>query len=234
MGSKLPEITEDQFRGRLAAAVPRLDEDAPGGNALDAAAPGTESVGTVISDRAVAGLYRHYTELRRWNPRVSLVGPGTAGDLVGRHYGESLAALPLVRAEDRTLVDVGSGAGFPGLILAVARESLSATLIEPRQKKWLFLKSAVRKIGLSCQCLNARVAGVLPAGLPDDVDLVTCRALKMPPEIFGLFYRHSPRVRFLLWHGEGLPEIPRPLLVRRQWRLSGSYRRRILEIQAEP
>ncbi len=223
MGSRLPEITEEQFRGRLAASVPRL-----GGNVL-----GTESAGSAISDRVVVDLYQHYTELRRWNVRVSLVGPGTAADLVGRHYGESLAALPLIRAGDRTLVDIGSGAGFPGLVLAVARESLSASLIEPRQKKWLFLRAAARRIGLSCQCLNVRVDGVLPAGLPDDVDLVTCRALKMPPEIFGLFYRHSPRVRFLLWHGEGDPEIPRPLVVRRQWRLSGSRRRRILEIQAE-
>jgi hypothetical protein len=73
----------------------------------------------------------------------------------------------------------------------------------------------------------------LPAGLPDEIDLVTSRALKVAPELFELFFRHSPRVRFLLWHGEGLPEVPRPLAVTRSWRLSGTDRRRILEIRAE-
>jgi len=229
MGSKLPEITEEQFRRRLTVSIPRLEparlEQGARGRAVSAPA--------AVSAPVAADLYRHYGELRKWNPRVSLVGPGTASDLVARHYGESLAALPLIRAEDRTLVDVGSGAGFPGLVLALARRSLSVTLIEPRQKKWSFLETAARKAGLSCRCLNARVGRALPAGLPGEVDLVTCRAMKMPPEIFELFFRHSPRVRFLLWYGEGLPETPGPLVVRRQWRFSGSRRRRILEVQAD-
>ncbi len=240
MGSRLPKITEGQFRRRLATSVPRLVEEAVveevvAGKAVVEAEP------PAISDELAKRLYHHYRELLRWNPRVSLVGPGTAADLVQRHYGESLAALPLLRAEDRTLVDVGSGAGFPGLVLAAARESLAVTLIEPRNRKWVFLRAVVRKLGLSCQCLNARLDarqegsdGPLPAGLPSTVDLITCRALKIPPELFESLLQRFPRIRFLLWHGERRPEIPESLRIRRQWRLSGSRQRRILEIQADP
>jgi 16S rRNA (guanine527-N7)-methyltransferase len=250
MGASLPEISEEEFRRRLARSVPRLEPELAPEPARGRGPAGGELAAAEVPERLAADLYEHYAELRRWNPRVSLVGPGTAADLVERHYGESLAALPLVRAEDRTLVDVGSGAGFPGLVLAAARRappatapnaslavppnaSLSATLIEPRQKKAFFLRAAARRIGLSCRCLDARVDASLPAGLPDEIDLVTSRALKVAPELFELFFRHSPRVRFLLWHGEGLPEVPRPLAVTRSWRLSGTDRRRILEIRAE-
>ncbi|HUF78495.1 MAG TPA: RsmG family class I SAM-dependent methyltransferase, partial [Thermoanaerobaculia bacterium] len=68
----------------------------------------------------LAALYAHYQELRRWSPALSLIGPAAAGDVVERHYGESLAGVPLLPAGARVLVDVGSGAGFPGFVLAAA------------------------------------------------------------------------------------------------------------------
>ncbi len=208
---RLPSFTESEFCRRLAELIG--DEEGPG------------SWGPA--------LYRHYLELRRWNPRVSLIGPGTAGDVLRRHYGESLAALPLIGPGDRRLVDVGSGAGFPGLVLAAARPALDVTLLEPRERKWLFLKTAARRGGLSCRCLNARVGRSLPAELPAGLDLVTCRALALSPELFGLFHRHSPRARFLIWYGEGRPELPESFAVRREVPLAGSRSRRILEICSE-
>lgn len=218
MGSALPEIPEEEFRRRLATSAP-------------------------ASPSLASSLYAHYRELRRWNPRVSLVGPGDAAEIVERHYGESLAGLELLEPGDRTLVDVGSGAGFPGMILAAARSAagppLEVTLIEPREKKWLFLKAASRRLGLSSRCLDARVDRVLPAGIPDTIDVVTCRALAVVPRLFELFFEHSPRTRFLLWYGEGEPDLPQhlpgspglALAVTREVPLAGE-RRRILEIRA--
>ncbi len=79
-----------------------------------------------LGDKAVGALFAHYQELARWNRRTNLIGPGTAREILARHYGESLAALPLVPAGAgiaRVGLDLGSGAGFPGLVLAAARGS---------------------------------------------------------------------------------------------------------------
>ena len=209
MGSPLPALTERQFRDRLHRFWP----------------DGSES--------GLGALYVHFCELRRWNPRLSLVGPGTAETVVERHYGESLAAVPLIRASDRSLLDVGTGAGFPGLVLAAARPSLRATLTEPRQRKWAFLQTAVGRCGLSCRCLDVRVELPLPRALPREIDIVTCRAVKISPGILEALGRSSPRVRFLLWSGVESPQLPAGCRVHREVRLAGSAHRRILEIRAD-
>lgn len=140
MGAKLPELNRDVFADQLRA-----------GSAAD------------LGGATIDALFAHYELLRRWNRRLSLVGPGTADEMVTRHYGEALAALPLLdtqqpddlfladsqstgstRARARSLVDVGSGAGFPGFVLAVASPELNVVLTEARSRKWSFLRSAIR------------------------------------------------------------------------------------------
>src|SRR5438270_1152392 len=100
----------------------------------------------------IDALFAHYRELALWNRRTNLIGPGTAGEILARHYGESLAALPLLPPGSRRGLDLGSGAGFPGLVLAAAVPELEMTLVEARERKWAFLSAAVRKAALSCRC----------------------------------------------------------------------------------
>ncbi|MCP3958562.1 MAG: hypothetical protein GY719_11970 [bacterium] len=208
MGSPIPSLTESQFGDRLLAQSPSIDPE------------------------AVLALYAHYLELQRWNPRLSLVGPGTAGEILGRHYGESLAALPLIPPDARNLVDLGSGAGFPGLVLAAARPSLEVTLVEPRERKWAFLKTAVRLCGLSCRCLDVRVERPLPRGFPREIEVFTCRALALSPGHLEALLESSPRARFLFWCGAKSPELPEGCRIGRAVELAGSRRRRILEVCA--
>jgi 16S rRNA (guanine527-N7)-methyltransferase len=185
-----------------------------------------------LDDRALAALHAHYQELSVWNRRLSLIGPGTLTEVLERHYGESLAALPLVPRGARFGVDVGSGAGFPGLVLAAARPGLEMTLVEARERKWAFLSAAARKAALPCRCLNARVSVPLPAGLPASLDLVTARALKLDPDALGaLAERLGPDGRILLWVGEEDPALPAALEPGRSVRIPGSQRRRILELR---
>src|SRR5262245_54139195 len=132
-----------------------------------------------LSQSALAALHAHYEELRRWNRRTNLIGPGTAGEILERHYGESLAALPLLPPGARTGLDLGAGAGFPGLVLAAPRPDLEMTLAEARERKWAFLLAAARKASLPCRCLNVRVQIPLPAGLPESIDIITSRALRL-------------------------------------------------------
>lgn len=188
-----------------------------------------------LSGATLDSLYEHYLELSRWNLRISLVGPGTAGDFASRHYGESLAALPLIPETARIAVDLGSGAGFPGLVLAAARPQLRMALVEAREKKWSFLASASRKAFLSCRCINVRVGLPLPPELPATVDLITVRALKLEAGVFAaLAERLAPEGRVLLWVGDEDPEWP-PLLEKVAERsLRGSERRRILALRRIP
>lgn len=176
-------------------------------------------------------LWIHYMELIRWNRRLSLVGPGTFGEVLSRHYGESLAALELLEPEDRNLVDIGSGAGFPGFVLAAARPDLEVTLVEARQKKWSFLSLACKKAALPCHCLNARVSAVLAGGFPQQMDVVATRAVRFSrAEVSALTACLSGRGRFLVWSGVETPSTMAALRCGRQVALGDSDRRRIREL----
>jgi 16S rRNA (guanine527-N7)-methyltransferase len=187
-----------------------------------------------LSERTLAALYAHYRELDRWNRRLSLIGRGTADEILARHYGESLAALPLLPAAARVGVDLGSGAGFPGIVLAAACPGLAMTLVEARERKCHFLAAAARRASLPCQCLSVRVRHPLPPQLPEVFDVVTSRALKLAPEVLAdLAQRLTPTGCLLLWVGETDPEMPPGLRVAVAVPLAGSERRRILRIERE-
>jgi 16S rRNA (guanine(527)-N(7))-methyltransferase RsmG len=185
-----------------------------------------------LSSGAIDSLYAYYKELARWNERLSLIGPGTAGEILARHFGESLGALPLLPSGARSGLDLGSGAGFPGLVLAAARPALEMTLVEARERKWAFLLSAARRASLSCRCLNVRVRLPLPPGLPESLDVITSRALRLDPDVWGALARRlGAEGRVLLWVGESNPELPPDLATCGDVRLAGSDRRRILVLR---
>jgi len=208
----------------MSADLPRLDS---GEFASGLAAISPEPFPPTV----LAALYAHYLELARWNRTLSLIGPGTAEDFLVRHYGESLAALPLV-PEEGELLDLGSGAGFPGLVLAAARPRLAVTLVEARERKWSFLLAAARRASLSCRCLNVRVGVPLPTGLPATLDRVTARALKLDSQLLGsLADRLGPAGSILLWVGDELPDLPPGVAPAASSRLPESVRRRIVELR---
>jgi 16S rRNA (guanine527-N7)-methyltransferase len=185
-----------------------------------------------LDERAIDALYAHYKELALWNRRMSLIGPGTANEILARHYGESLAALPLLPVDARRGLDLGSGAGFPGIVLAAARPGLEMTLVEARERKWAFLSAAARKAALPCRCLDVRVQLPLPAGLPESIDVITSRALRLDSEVWGaLASRLDANGRVLLWVGEHDPELPPDLTACGSLPLAGSEKRRVLALR---
>jgi 16S rRNA (guanine527-N7)-methyltransferase len=201
VGSRLPELSLETFRRRLRSVSPRP-----------------------LAPSAEAALHHHYEELRRWNARLSLVGPGTAREVVERHYGESLAALPWIAPGSR-LLDVGSGAGFPGFVLAAAEPSLEAVLVEARERKWAFLEAARRAAALRCACLNATVGAAAHGALPAVVDVVTARAVKLPPALLDeLARRLAPGGSILLWSGATVPVLPSSLVLVERRPLAGRAR----------
>lgn len=104
----------------------------------------------VEASPALCNSIRLYTELLlKWNQKVSLTSITSPGEIIGRHFGESLFAVHAIPLPPRSfLVDVGSGAGFPGLALKLMLPETYVNLIEANTKKAAFLNEAVRHLRL--------------------------------------------------------------------------------------
>jgi 16S rRNA (guanine527-N7)-methyltransferase len=95
----------------------------------------------------VATLSRYLDLVAAWNPRVNLTGARTAAARVAILAAPVVPVAPLL--EPGLLLDIGSGNGSPGLVLAALRPDLPVTLLEPRQRRWAFLREAARVVGRS-------------------------------------------------------------------------------------
>ena len=121
---------------------------------------------------AAARLASYASLVEKWRARHNLVCFHSREEFVERHVVEALAPLPYMHENGR-LLDVGSGAGLPGIPLLCACPEWKGTLLEPRQKRWAFLKMAVRELGLEAEVVRERYS--LWSG--EKVDLVTARAV---------------------------------------------------------
>ena len=141
--------------------------------------------------------------LARWQRATNLIGAVDAARLVSEHVAESLAALPLLPSAG-ALLDVGSGNGFPAVPLLLARPGLCGTLLEPRERRWAFLKEAVRRLELGAVVLRERIE----AHRGGPYDAVTARALAVSAwaaPVQGLLASGGVLVS---WMGDGpLPEV---------------------------
>jgi 16S rRNA (guanine527-N7)-methyltransferase len=130
-------------------------------------------------------LLRHYQALLvKWQEKINLVSPTTIQDSWKRHFEDSLQLLPLVPEGAKTLYDLGCGAGFPGLVLAMARPDLAVTLVESDAKKCAFLTAVSRETGVQVTIQNSRIEAAT-ATLPPP-DIITARALASLEKLFDL------------------------------------------------
>ena len=125
-------------------------------------------------------LEAYATLLGRWRRRVNLVGDASFDDLWRRHILDSAQLLPLLPAPAHRLVDLGSGAGFPGLVLAIMGGP-PVHLVESNGRKCAFLEEAIRITGANAQVHHQRIEQMTP--FPADV--VTARALAPLPGLLG-------------------------------------------------
>jgi 16S rRNA (guanine(527)-N(7))-methyltransferase RsmG len=123
--------------------------------------------------------------LLRWNRRINLVSAKSAEDVWRRHVSDSLQLLPLLPPGSTSLLDIGSGAGFPGLVLAMATGS-EVSLVEADKRKAAFLADASARLGLTAVKVHAE--RIEDAALPK-ARLLTARALAPLPEL--LRYAHT-------------------------------------------
>ncbi len=135
----------------------------------------------LAADDVAARLAAFEALIRRWNGRCGLVSRRDAGRLRERHVLDSLALLPWWSG---TLADVGTGAGLPGVPLAIARPEAPVVLIERSQRKCRFLRHVVMDLGLdNVEVCALDVADYRPAEL---FDTVTARAVAPPAAAWAL------------------------------------------------
>ena len=146
---------------------------------------GLEQLGLALAPSQVDQLLAYLALLAHWNTVHNLTAVRDPAQMVPRHLLDSLAVLPWVEGD--TLCDLGSGAGLPGIPLAIAAPRLRVWLVEATGKKARFLELVARELGLArVQVIAERAES---AKVPQRVATVTARALAALPEIA----RHAAR-----------------------------------------
>jgi 16S rRNA (guanine527-N7)-methyltransferase len=146
-----------------------------------------------MSEVQISQLYQHYETLIRWNQRMNLTTVQPGPEMVIRHYCESLffaAHLPAAHGKICVL-DLGSGAGFPGIPTAILKPDWQLTLVESNQRKAVFLRESSRYL-LNISVLAQRMESVLARG-----DWIVARAVD-PLKILFQVPRLAPNVGLLL------------------------------------
>lgn len=134
---------------------------------------------TGVSRETLARLKAYADVLADWNARHNLVAKSTLPDIWHRHFWDSAQLAPLIPPTARSLADLGSGAGFPGLVLAAMIPGLAVTLHEATTKKCDFLRLAAERMAIPVTVQNARLED-LPR---QPYDVVTARALAPLPKL---------------------------------------------------
>ncbi len=145
-------------------------------------AQGLSTMGIALDRQAEERLLAYCGELLKWSEKINLVAKMPLAQVWETHFFDSLTLLPLLTASP--LADIGTGAGFPGLVVKIARPELEVILVEPRQKRVSFLRQMVRTLRLEgVQVLCGRLEPTNPviAGTPVSAPLVTSRAFTAIP-----------------------------------------------------
>ena len=199
----------------------------PAADSRDLLVRGGAQLGLAMDPAGVERLLVYLAELMKWSRRVNLVARDTPeAQVVETHFLDSLTLLPFLDgAGEVHLLDVGSGAGFPGLALACMRPDGRFTLCEPRQKRVSFLRHVVRTLGLAnVEVVAERIEAHL-ADWPGRFTHITSRAVAEPAAFLPLvrpLVTPATRVLLMLARAEGLAGIDR--LVSGPWRVDAERR----------
>ncbi len=132
-----------------------------------------------VSRETTERLEHYLALLKKWQKAINLVGPKTLQDARSRHFIDS-AQLSAHIPQNTKIADLGSGAGFPGLVLAMIRPDLDVSLVESDQRKAQFLKTVSRETHTAVNIHNERVENIIENIAPD---IITARALSSLKEL---------------------------------------------------
>ncbi|MEZ5750563.1 MAG: 16S rRNA (guanine(527)-N(7))-methyltransferase RsmG [Paracoccaceae bacterium] len=162
-----------------------------------------ENIESTVSRETFAEFEAYVAEVQRWTKSINLIARSTEADIWGRHVQDSLTLFDHLRGEDLKIADLGSGGGFPGLVLALASKRTAPdrrfVLIESDKRKSAFLKMMTDKFGLNAEVHPDRIENHPRCA----ADVVTARALTSMTDLLSMAERHlTPGGRGLFLKGQ--------------------------------
>jgi 16S rRNA (guanine527-N7)-methyltransferase len=143
-----------------------------------------------VSRETMERLEKFEEVLLKWNPRINLVSKNSLSDLWQRHIADSVQVYDCEKDIGESWLDIGSGGGFPGIVIAILAAERSpqtkVTLIESDQRKSAFLRTAARECGVSITVLNKRIEQVEPLG----AQIMSARAVADLDTLLAFAERH--------------------------------------------
>lgn len=173
--------------------------------------------GLRLNERVISQLVAHYELLGEWNRRMNLTSLIDPVEAARFHYLESLYATRHFQPQIRSVIDVGSGAGFPGFPIAIFVPTLRVVLVESQMRKVVFLRLAARRLGVK----NLSVFHGRFQEYPSrDFDAILCRALdRFQEQLPELLRLGSAAEQILIFAGRELAKQCR-VLSRDRWRVT--------------
>lgn len=136
-----------------------------------------------LDDERTDKFFKYKNMLKEWNEKINLTAIEDDRDIIIKHFVDSLSIIPLIKGDKIKLIDVGTGAGFPGIPVKIARESIEVTLLDSLDKRVKFLNEVIKENSLTgIKALHGRAEekGVLPE-FREKYDVCTARAVASLP-----------------------------------------------------
>ena len=197
---------------------------------------GAASIGLSLASHHVDQFMIYIQELMRWNKKINLTGIDRPKEIIVKHFVDSLAALNACNIPlNSVVIDVGSGAGFPGIPLKIVREDFELILVEPIHKKSSFLKSLIGLLNLeNASTFDGTVQEYVNAPSKTLADLVVVRAVKFNEIIASLKELLHQSGRAILYRVESInpTEIGSNFIITKElsFALPFGYGRRVISV----
>lgn len=147
---------------------------------------GAELLGVRLSTGQAGAFDAYLSELLKWNKKVNLTAIVDGREVVVKHFLDSLALCRMLPVGPFRAADIGSGAGFPGLALKIARPDMEITFVEPAHKKVTFIKHIARLLGLTGVSAERARAEDLRTKCSGQFEVIFSRAFKEPDGLLPL------------------------------------------------
>ena len=160
---------------------------------------GAELIGVALTDQNVESFLYYIDQLKQWNKKVNLTALKEDLEIVAKHFVDSLTAAPYAQGAQRVL-DIGAGAGFPGLPLKIIYPALELVVLEAAQKKCFFLRHIVRGLKLEgVEIVHGRAEDdAIQGRYADCFDLVLSRAVADLPTSLQLALPYPKKRGFIV------------------------------------
>lgn len=142
---------------------------------------GFSQLSITCNEKQIDAFLDYLEELKKWNKLYNLTALKTDHDIIVKHFLDSALFCKVLPAAARSVADIGSGAGFPGIPMGILIPELRMILIEPTQKKALFLRHISHKLNLAAEVINRRIEDIQEL----TVDVAVTRALFTIREFVG-------------------------------------------------